>query len=201
MANEIQTNAVEVQQAVDVALQEQKKKKKKKKLIIFGVILAVIIIIAAASSSGGSSNENNVDPIQNSTSDTTEDQGNQAIEAGNVLTTKNLKVTYISCNSDFKKYNEFLPPNSGNKIVRAEFNIENISSTDQYVSGFECYADNKKCDAYFGTDDATLSFDSISSGRATTLILYYEVPKNAKEIEIEFEDNIWSNEKTKFIIK
>lgn len=54
MANEIQTNAVEVQQAVDAALQEQKKKKKKKKLIILLAVVVIAIIGIVVSSSGNS---------------------------------------------------------------------------------------------------------------------------------------------------
>ncbi|MDE6124857.1 MAG: DUF4352 domain-containing protein [Eubacterium sp.] len=205
MANEMNTNNVEVQQAVDTALKGQKKKKK---TIIFSVIAVIILLIIIIASVGGnSSDEPEIESITNSVSDNQDTSNssdtptNQAIEAGNVVTTKNLKVSYISCNTDYKDYNEYLPPKSGNKIVRAELSIENTSSTAQYISGFECYADNQKCDAYFGTDDATLSYDTISAGRASTMILYFEVPENAKNIELEFQDNVWSNDKTKFVIK
>lgn len=57
MADEMQTNGNEVQQAVSAALEQQKKKKKKKRLIIFGVILALIVVIGVAgagSDNGGS---------------------------------------------------------------------------------------------------------------------------------------------------
>ena len=81
MANEIQTNSAEVQQAVDTALKEQKKKKRNTRLIILGVILAVIIIIVAVS--GGSSESNNdSDPQGNNSSVSAEkEEKTQAVGA------------------------------------------------------------------------------------------------------------------------
>ncbi len=56
MADGMQTNGYEVQQAVNAALEQQKKKKKKKRLIIFGVILALVVVIGAAGAGSGSDN-------------------------------------------------------------------------------------------------------------------------------------------------
>lgn len=68
MANEIQTNAVEVQQAVDAALKEQKKKKKKKKLIVFLVIIVIAIFGIVIASSSGSGDEDTT-PVMTITAD------------------------------------------------------------------------------------------------------------------------------------
>lgn len=57
MADEINTNSAEVQQAVDAALKEQSKKKKKKRLIIIGIIAAVLVIGIIAGGSGGSGDD------------------------------------------------------------------------------------------------------------------------------------------------
>lgn len=181
----------------------QTKKKKKKKIIIFSVI-AIVLLLLIVSLTAGDSDDNKIEPISTSPNDNiSEIQSsiNNIVEAGNSITTKNFKISYISCDSNYRDYDEFSTPKSGNKIVRAEFNFENISSTDQFVSGFECYADNNKCEAYFWADDASVAFDSISPGRTINYILYYEVPENAAEIELELEDNIRSGEKIKFIVK
>lgn len=85
MANEIQTNTFEVQQAVDAALNEQKKKKKKKKLIILGVILAVIIIIVAAA--GGSSGSNDDSNSQSNNGAVTAEQEETKGKIGNYICT------------------------------------------------------------------------------------------------------------------
>ena len=67
MANDIQTNNVEVQQAINTALQTQKKKKRKKRLIIFLVII-VIAIVGIGISSSGSSDEDTT-PVMTITAD------------------------------------------------------------------------------------------------------------------------------------
>ena len=90
MANEIQTNTYEVQQAVDAALKEQKKKKKKKRLIILGVILAVIIIIVAASS--GSSGSNDADSQGNNSSVSAEQEETKGKIGNYVCTVKSATV-------------------------------------------------------------------------------------------------------------
>ncbi|MGN0521124.1 MAG: DUF5067 domain-containing protein [Eubacterium sp.] len=57
MADEINTNNAEVQQAVNTALKEEKKKKKKKKWIIVAVIAVVIILIIAIAGGSGSGDD------------------------------------------------------------------------------------------------------------------------------------------------
>lgn len=52
MADGMQTNNADVQQAVTAALDAQKKQKKKKRLIILGIIVAIIVVIAVAAGSG-----------------------------------------------------------------------------------------------------------------------------------------------------
>ena len=91
MANEIQTNSAEVQQAVDTALKEQKKKKRNTRLIILGVILAVIIIIVAVS--GGSSESNNdSDPQGNNSSVSAEKEETNGIIGDYICTIKSATV-------------------------------------------------------------------------------------------------------------
>lgn len=48
MADEFQTDNMQVQQAVSAALDEQKKKKRKKRWIIIGVIVGIIILVIVA---------------------------------------------------------------------------------------------------------------------------------------------------------
>lgn len=84
----------------------------------------------------------------------------------------------------------------------AEFEFENISSTDQFLSSIECYADNKKCESYYGVDDAhSFVLESISPNRSVSGTTYFEVPKDAELIELEIESDSWSNEKITFVIK
>lgn len=196
-------NTQNVQQAVTTALDNEKKKKKKKKWIIIAVVVLALIIIVAAfgsSSDTDSSSDQNTDPV--SSAQSAKEPEEKKIEAGNAVESNDLKITYISCDADYKKYNSYIPPKNGNKIIRAEFEFENKSSVDQLISGAECYADDAKCDAYFGADDSSFSTaNTVSPGRSVKASVYYEVPKDAKDIELEIAGNFWSNEKIIFVVK
>ncbi len=210
-------NDMQVQMAVDNAMAEQKKKKKKKRLIIFGVIAAVIVVIIIAASGGSSSDDKNkVESVNgasqtqsadeksdNSKSDDSTASDNQKITAGHAITIDNdLKISYLKCDTNFKKYNEYSAPSKGNKVVSATFKIENVSDTDQYISTIDCYADDKKCDSFYGVEDYDDPFfDSISAGRSIEGTVYFEVPSNAKNVELEFENSVWTNDKVVFVIK
>lgn len=196
-------NDMQVQMAVDNAMAEQKKKKKKKRLIIFGVIAAVIVVIIIASSGGSSDNKVEDASSDAAQSQTTTQPAVTKIEAGKAVTIDDeLKITFSSCNTNFTKYSDYEAPAKGNKVVSADFKIENVSSTDQYIDSIECYADDKKCDEFMGIENYTNPFiDVISSGRSISGTVYFEVPKNAKDIELEFENNAWTEDKVVFVVK
>lgn len=202
-------NNPEVQQAVNDALQQEKKKKKKKKWIIIGIVIVVLIIIFAAASGSSDSDADNAAKSTQSISETQSDstseensEGSQVIEPGTALSTEELKISYISCNTDFTDYDEYTKPADGNKIIRAQFSFENISSSDYYFDNMECYADNNKCESYIYADDyADPVLQSISPGRTLDAVVYYEVPKNAENIEIEMQPDTWDDSKIIFSVK
>lgn len=210
-------NDMQVQMAVDNAMAEQKKKKKKKRLIIFGVIAAVIVVIIIASSGGSSSDDKNkVESVNgasqtqsadeksdDSKSDDSTASDNQKITAGHAITIDNeLKISYLKCDTNFKKYSKYATVGKGKKVISATFKIENVSDTDQYIDTINCYADDKKCDSFYSVEDYDDPFfDSISAGRSIEGTVYFEVPKNAKDIELEFENNVWTEDKVVFVVK
>lgn len=210
-------NDMQVQMAVDNAMAEQKKKKKKKRLIIFGVIAAIIVVIIIAASGGSSSDDKNkVESVNgasqtqsvngksddNKSNDSTESD-NQKITAGHAITIDNeLKISYLKCDTNFKKYSKYATVGKGKKIISATFKIENVSDTDQYIDIINCYADDKKCDSFYSVEDYDDPFlDSISAGRSIEGTVYFEVPSNAKDVELEFENNVWTNDKVVFVVK
>lgn len=210
-------NDMQVQMAVDNAMAEQKKKKKKKRLIIFGVIAAVIVVIIIASSGGSSSDDKNkVESVNgasqtqsadeksdDSKSDDSTASDNQKITAGHAITIDNeLKISYLKCDTNFKKYSKYATVGKGKKVISATFKIENVSDTDQYIDTINCYADDKKCDSFYSVEDYDDPFfDSISAGRSIEGTVYFEVPSNAKNIELEFENNVWTEDKVVFVVK
>lgn len=210
-------NDMQVQMAVDNAMAEQKKKKKKKRLIIFGVIAAIIVVIIIASSGGSSSDDKNKVESVNGASQTQSVNGksddnksddstaskDQKITAGHAITIDNeLKISYLKCDTNFKKYSKYATVGKGKKVISATFKIENVSDTDQYIDIINCYADDKKCDSFYSVEDYDDPFlDSISAGRSIEGTVYFEVPSNAKDIELEFENNVWTNDKVVFVVK
>lgn len=215
-------NDMQVQMAVDNAMAEQKKKKKKKRLIIFGVIAAVIVVIIIAASGGSSSDDKNkVESVNgasqtqsadeksddsksdDSKSDDSTASDNQKITAGHAITIDNeLKISYLKCDTNFKKYSKYATVGKGKKVISATFKIENVSDTDQYIDTINCYADDKKCDSFYSVEDYDDPFfDSISAGRSIEGTVYFEVPSNAKNIELEFENNVWTEDKVVFVVK
>ena len=92
-------------------------------------------------------------------------------------------------------------PKSGNKIVCLSFSVENVGSTDRHISyfDFECYADDAAAEAYYVVDDGLSA--TISAGRKASGNVYFEVPKDAQSIEVEYETDFWSGNKAIFVVK
>lgn len=189
---------------VQVTQAPQKKKGKKK-----WIILAVVIVLFVAIISSGSSEPTVENPsVDNSASqsekstDTTKSATSE-IKAGSSVSDESLKITYKSCNSNFTDYSPYADIASGNKVIQAVFDFENISSTDISLNNIDCYADGVKCEIFYSVDDySSPTLESISSGRKLVdATVYFEVPENAEKIELEYEADFWDDEKYVFIVE
>lgn len=172
-------------------------------------LIIVIIVIAIA---GGSTNNNSTPTSSPTTSSTTnlatsseekETEQNETtiVSAGEEISTSDTKISFVSV-EDYKGYDSYSEPKTGNKIIRAEFVFENISNSDIYLNGFDCYADGEKCEEYYYADDyKNPTLESLSSGKKITAVVYYEVPTDAEDILLEYETNAWTNNKIEFKIK
>jgi len=121
-----------------------------------------------------------------------------AFHVGDIIETKGMKISYLKA-AEYTGYSEYFGPADGKKYIYIELEVENISDSDKNISyfSFECYADGASCNGYYGMDDA-LSAD-LSAGRKAKGTIAFEVPKDAEVIEIEFEDNIWTDSKVIFL--
>lgn len=185
--------------------QTPEKKKGKKKWIIIAVIVVLFIAIV-----GSASSEPTVETPQNDSSvsqstkdDATSKAATDEIRAGSTVTNNSVKITYKSCNADFTGYSQYADLKSGNKVIQAVFDFENISTTDIYLEGFDCYADGVKCESFYYVDDySDPILTSISAGRKLTdATVYFEVPADADFIELEYEADFWNGEKYIFIVE
>lgn len=123
-----------------------------------------------------------------------------AFHKGDIIETKNIRISYLKA-GEFTSDNQFLQPKEGMKYVYIELEVENISSSDHTISyfSFECYADGTACEGYYGRED--LLSATLSAGRKAKGTVAFEVPVNAKVIEIEYEDNFWTESKVIFLVE
>ncbi len=204
-----------------------KNKEKDKKPIFkkwwFWLIVVVIVIIAAASSgdteeqSTTSANSQTTLEVQNGqtqsneekteseeTEETTEASKYSNMEnvyfVGDTLEYGNVEIKYAS-SENWKGYDSYFAPKSGNKIIRLKFEIKNNGSTDLFISeyDFNCYADDAAAEAYYVADDALSA--TVSGGRTASGYVYFEVPEDAEYIEVEYETNFWSDKKAIFVVE
>lgn len=185
-------------------------------------IAVVVIVIIAALTSGGDSDSQTAsdsspkktgqventnatvetEQAEDKTSETeAQEEVSNVFAVGDVVETSDLKISYISA-SEWNFDNEFMTPNEGNVFYRMEFEFENIGDSDQTVSSmldWSCYADGYAADqSWYGDDqiDAT-----IASGKKAKGAVYFEVPADAQEIELNYEVNFWTEDKIVFVVK
>ena len=163
----------------------------------------------AIDTNSGNIVNNNTNPDQNISSDDTNSTVNNKQKepakteyyVGDVIEDGNTKIVFIS-SGDYVEENEFMQPDAGKKYIFLQFAFENTSKTsDTSISfySFECYADGYAAEMYYGGGDDLSA--TLSAGRATTGCLYFEVPTDAEVIEVEYETNIFTEKKIKFIFE
>ena len=149
-----------------------------------------------------STDSSQVDSTDNNASRiSAERNGTQYYNIGDTLDANGLKITLNEI-SDWNSDNMFIQPKDGYKYIRAYFIMKNTNKTDRLLGSydFSCYADDAKMESSYYGDD-TLSFGNISSGKNIQGYVYFEVPKNAQKIEIEYETNWWTDGKAYFKVK
>lgn len=121
------------------------------------------------------------------------------ITVGESFDVSGLKITFNECDLDFTDYDDeygWYEPDDGKKYVMASFTYNNESNSDKYVSiyDFNCYADGTVCEQtyYFDTDFINAN---ISPNRNVSFRVFYVVPIDCNEIELEYETNLWTGEK------
>ncbi len=179
-------------------------------------VIIVLVLIGIGSSGSDTDNDvttnNNIKVEENAStenSNTSTENKTDKIEepakteyyVGDILEDGNTKIVFMS-SGDYAEENEFMQPEDGKKYIYLQFAFENISdSSDTSISlySFECFADGYAAEMYYGGEEDLSA--TLSAGRATTGYIYFEVPTDAKEIEIEYETNFFTEEKIKFIFE
>ena len=149
--------------------------------------------------------ESNTDNEISNTNTETKNTENEKEEEDNYITpgetfdVSGLKITFNECDLDFTDYDDeygWYAPDDGKKYVMASFTYNNESNSDKYVSiyDFTCYSDGTVCEQsyYFDTDFINAN---ISPSRNVSFRVFYVVPVDCNEIELEYETNLWTGEK------
>lgn len=175
-----------------------------KKWWFWAIIAVLLIVIVFSGNDVGSSNTpgGNTDISANGTS-TTEGKAPENAKTeyyvGDTVMDGDTKIVFMS-SGEYHEENDFLQPTDGKKYIFLQFAFENTSQkSDTSISSFsfECYADGFATEKYYMGDD-TLSA-TLSAGRSTSGYIYFEVPEDAELIEVEYETNIFTEKKIKFI--
>lgn len=167
---------------------------------VISVLLTVLILGLFTCFALGSGEDNSSVSEGDGTTAAAQSEQKLTANVGDTLTTESLKITYTDC-KDYTGYSQYSAPKSGNKIVCLSFSVENVGSTDRHISyfDFECYADDAAAEAYYAVDDGLSA--TLSAGRKTSGNVYFEVPKDAQSIEVEYGTDFWSGNKAIFVVK
>lgn len=144
-----------------------------KKALILGLILALVVCAVGC------------------------DADNSVGSVGEVVEINDFKISYEGY-EEWKDYAEFFAPDDGYKVIRAYFEIENIGKADKYIgrTSFECYADGYIVERFLQGEQELEGFTSLSAGRKMEGYVYYTVPKDVENVEIEYCSS--SNDKAIF---
>lgn len=166
-------------------------------LPIIGIFILFIIVIGILTPKDSEPKK-----VGNINSETDVNNSTNVYSVGDIIEDKNYKLTFISA----KKYvsdNQFITPSENTEFWKMEFEFENIGSQDITLSsmlGWTCYADNYTANQKFIDMDNDLS-GTISTGKHLKGCIFFEIPKNAKSIELEYKDNFLLDKKITFKVK
>ncbi len=172
-------------------------------------VIIVVVAIALFSAVGGGSDTPNTPADSGNTSQGEEVNTTKAPETttsrktnfsvGETLNDGDLAITYAAAEV-WTGYDDYSEPKAGNKIIRLKFEAVNNGDSDTVLDMFDCYADDVAAESYYYGDESLETFITLSSGRKTSGWIYFEVPENAQTIEVEYEVNMWSDEKVVFVV-
>lgn len=202
----------------------KKKKGGKAKWIVLAVVLVIIIGAVAGGGSdkpkkvadtGSDTTKSETKEAASEKDDTSDQADSEETETqteekdtfgiGEVAEMNDIQVTMVNyTESEGSEYNK---PSDGNEFVLVEFEIANNSDSEMTVSSmasFEAYTDdyalNYSLNAAVDNPDANQLDGTIAAGKKMNGVIGYEVPKDWKNLEIHFTDNVWSSNKFKFEI-
>ena len=171
------------------------------------VVILIAVVIAISAMGGGDSGSN--EPVKvgsvEQTAGTNPVQAEETLSAqtrfyvGDILMDGDMKIVYMS-SGEYREENSYSQPEAGYKYIYLQFAFENTSQTSDHsisLYSFEGYADGYAAEMYYGGEEDLSA--TLSAGRMTTGYIYFTVPEDAAEIEIEYTPNMFLNDKLTFV--
>ncbi len=121
---------------------------------------------------------------------------------GETFNNEKIAIKFVAANENFKDYSEYVKVKAGYQIIRAEFEFENVGTSNQYISSydFDCYADGYNCDSFWSVEDSSFS-TTLSAGKKAKGVVYFEVPENSESISLEYNVDTWNDKTVEFIVR
>ena len=179
------------------------KKKQKKNIVLIIILIFVILSFTMCGTMCGLLGDAVDETVKEETKkeDDLKKLAKKKFKVGETVKTDDMKIKYLSV-KDYKSDNEFMQPKKGYKYIKAEFEFVNKSKEDDLsvsTLSFSCNADDYEVETVY-MDDNELDAD-LSPGKKAKGPIFFEVPKDAKSIEIQYESDWWDSIKFTFIAK
>ena len=179
------------------------KKKQKKNIVLIIILIFVILSFTMCGTMCGLLGDAVDETVKEETKkeDALKKLAKKKFKVGETVTTDDMEIKYLSV-KDYKSDNEFMQPKKGYKYIKAEFEFVNKSKEDDLsvsTLSFSCNADDYEVETVY-MDDNELDAD-LSPGKKAKGPIFFEVPKDAKLIEIQYESDWWDSIKFTFIAK
>lgn len=177
---------------------------KKTKLLATVICLSLFTVIAVGCGTTSDSKPKKVGEVsKDSKSDDSKDDSSKKAETkseyhvGDIVKDGDMEIVYVA-SGEYIEENEFMQPQDGNKYVFIKMLFDNKGKSDETVSSFSFkgYADGYSVEQHYTDNDLSAT---LSSGRTTEGMVIFEVPNDAQNIEFEYETNIITDEKIKFV--
>ena len=138
-------------------------------------------------------------PYDNNSTEITGTENNTVVKIGETAIIDDIEITMTSIDENFTDYYSYAYIDSDCRIVKANFEFKNLGEYAEYVSysDFSCYADKFECEEFYTVEDAFF-YEGVEPGETGVGTVYFEVPKDAEKLEIEFSLILYDTNKVVF---
>lgn len=176
------------------------------------IIIIIVLAVLGMAMGSGDDDSSSADSQTKSTTATTaakketakkaETKEKGSVKVGESFENDGLKVTAKKAEFGYDA-GQYFTAKDGYEYVAVDFTCENVAEKgDKYVSVSDCscYADNSACEQqYIGDSDFVNT--NLSPGKNVSFTAYYEVPKDAKKVILEYSASFWTDKKITINLK